>query len=522
MGRNKSKSEISRRQFGQGVLGASVGFAALGAGTFSGIARAETPKKGGKVRIALESSSPNDSLDPIKLTSNIDAARCTQLYNNLVRMGNDLKPEPAIAESWETDSTATDWTFKIREGVEFHNGKTLTSADVIYSLERHLGPDTESRIKAFMEQITEISADGDHVVRIKISSPNAEFPITLSSPRAGIIPEGHTDFENPVGTGPFKMGEFKAGISSTFVRHEIYWRDGYPHADEVETFSIPDPVARMNALFAGEIHLAISIDAKAVPLFEVTPSVEIIAAKGGQLVYNALMCDRGPTDNNDFRLAMKYLQDRERVLKGVYKGFGQIGNDHPIAPSDPMYCADIPIRPYDPDKAKFHLKAAGMENATVDIYTSTTAGPGNVEQSLVFQQTAAAAGITVQVHQTPPEGYWSHTAEQYPIFGSHWNARPTADLMYATIHLTSAPGNETKYFNETIDQLVTQARGELDDAKRKAIWCDLQTIIHEEGGDMVSCFVDYLHGRSANLKGVEPHPSGGLSDQFSAVSAWLA
>ena len=520
MGHTKFKNGISRRQFGQGVLGIGAGAALTGA--FPAIASAETAKKGGTIRIAMETSSPNDTLDPIKITSNMDAARCTQLYNNLVRMGNDLKAEPALAESWEADPTATQWTFNIRKGVEFHNGKTLTSADVIYSLQRHLGPDTESRIKAFMEQITEISADGDHVVRINISSPNSEFPITLSSPRAMIIPEGHTDFENPIGTGPFKMGEFKAGISSTFVRQDNYWKEGLPHADAVETFSIPDPVARMNALFAGEIHMAINIDAKSIPLFEMTPSVEVIAAKGGQKVYNAMMCDRGPTDNNDFRLAMKYLQDRERVLKSVYKGFGQIGNDHPIAPSDPMYCADIPIRPYDPDKAKFHLKAAGMENATVNIYTSTTAGPGNVEQSLVFQQTAAAAGLTVQVNQTPPEGYWTHTAEKYPIFGSHWNARPTADLMFATTHMTSSPGNETKYFNETIDQLITQARGELDDAKRKAIWCDLQMIVHEDGGDLVSCFVDYLHGRSANLMGVEPHPSGGLSDQFSAESAWLA
>ena len=517
----KTKNGISRRQFGQGVLTASAGAYALGTGLIPGAAWAETPRKGGTIRIAMESSSPNDTLDPIKITSNMDAARCTQIYNNLVRMGNDLRPEPAIAESWEADGTATIWTFKIRQGVEFHNGRTVTPADVIYSLNRHRGEDTESRIKAFMEQISDITADGNNVV-ITISSPNAEFPITLASPRAGIIPEGHTEFENPVGTGPFKMGEFKAGISSTFVRHENYWRDGLPHADAVETFSIPDPVARANALLAGEIHAAFSVDAKTVPLFEMSPNVEIIAAKGGQMVYNALMCDRAPTDNKDFRTALKYLQDRERVLKGVYKGFGQIGNDHPIAPSDPMYCADIPIRAYDPDKAKFHLKAAGMEGATVDIYTSTTAGPGNVEQSLVFQQTAAAGGLTVQVHQTPPEGYWSHTAEKYPIFGSHWNARPTADLMYATIHMTTSPGNETKYMNETIDQLITQARAELEDTKRKAIWCDLQMIIHEEGGDMVSCFVDYLHGRSASLMGIKPHPSGGLSDQFSGETAWLS
>jgi peptide/nickel transport system substrate-binding protein len=517
----KNKNGISRRQFATNVLAASVGAYAIGTGVFPGTARAETPKSGGLVRFAMESSSPNDTLDPIGVTSNIDATRCFQLYNNLVRMGNDLRPEPSLAESWEADSTATDWTFKIRPGVEFHNGKTLTSADVVYSIRRHLGENTESRIKAYMAQIAEVSADGDLTVRIKISSPNAEFPILFSSARAGIIPEGHTDFENPVGTGPFKVKEFRPGIRSLFERNPNYWRNGMPYVDAVETFSIPDPVARINALLAGEVEAGNSLDAKSVPLINLSPNLELIAAKGGQLVYQAMMADRAPTENKDFRLAMKYLQDRERVVKGVYKGFAQIGNDHPIAPSDPMYCADIPVRAYDPDKAKFHLKQAGLEGTRVDIYTSTTAGPGNVEQSLMFQQTAAAAGLSVQVRQTPPEGYWSATAGKFPIFGSHWNARPTADLMYSTIHLTNSPGNETKYFNEKIDQLVTQARATLDEAKRKAIWCDLQLIIHEDGGDMVSCFVDYLHGRSSSLKGIVPHPMGGLSDQFNAETVWL-
>ena len=387
-------------------------------------ARADTPKRGGTVRYALESSSPNDTLDPIKVTSNIDATRCFQLYNNLVRMGADLSPQPALANYWEANSEATEWTFELREGIEFHNGKKLTAADVVYSVKRHLGENTESRIKAYMAQIAEISADGDHVIKIKIASPNSEFPILFSSARAGIIPEGHTDFENAVGTGPFKVREFQPGIRSVFARHENYWQDSKPYVEAVETFSIPDPVARMNALLSGEIEAGNSLDANSVPLIDLAPNVELVAAKGGQMVYQVLMCDRPPTENVDFRLALKYLQDREKIVNVVYKGYAQIGNDHPIAPSDPMYCADLPVRPYDPDKAKFHLKKAGMEGATVEIYNSTTAGPGNVEQTLLFQQTAAAAGLTVQVRQTPPEGYWNHTGGKFPIWGSHWNARP--------------------------------------------------------------------------------------------------
>lgn len=514
---------ITRRQFVKNTFAAGAGTLFLGTGIVDlSKVLAASPNRGGTVRYALESSDPNDTLDPMMVVSNIDSSRCFQLYNQLVRMGNDMRPQPALAESWEPDGTATDWVFKIRKGVTFHNGKSMTSADVVYSIKRHLGEKTESRIKAYMAQIAEVKAEDDHTVRIKIRSPNAEFPVLFSGVRAGIVPDGHTDFDKPIGTGPFKFKEFKPGIRSVFVRNENYWRDPYPFVDAVEMFSIPDPVARVNALMSGEVEAVISVDAKSIPLLKMSDNIEIIAAKSGQLVFHAMMCDRPPTNNNDFRLAMKYLQDREKVIKGVYKGYAQIGNDHPIAPTDPMYSEEIPIRPYDPDKAKFHLKKAGMENPNVVIYTSSTAGPGNVEQALMFQQTAAAAGVTVQVRQTPPEGYWSHTWQKYPIFGSNWNARPTADLMYATKHMSDSTQNETRYVNKKIDQLIIQARATLDETKRKAIWTELQMILHEEGGDLVPCFVDYLHGRQSRLMGMDPHPMGALGDQFSAETVWLA
>ena len=111
MSASKTKNDVSRRQFTKGALASGVGAYAIATGAFHvGKAKADTPQKGGTVRFAMESSSPNDTLDPIGVTSNIDATRCFQLYNNLVRMGNDLRPEPSLAESWEADDSATDWT----------------------------------------------------------------------------------------------------------------------------------------------------------------------------------------------------------------------------------------------------------------------------------------------------------------------------------------------------------------------------------------------------------------------------
>jgi len=519
---NGTASGISRRAFGlrtgAALAGTAFGGALIGLGSS---VMAATPKRGGVARIAFPDTSPNDTLDPIAVTSNIDATRCYQLYSNLVRAGSDQRPEAQLATSWEANDATTEWVFTLREGVEFHNGKTFTSADALYSIGRHLGEDTESRIKAQMSQIAEISAEGDYRIRVKLKAANAELPIIFASARAGIVPEGHTDFDNPIGTGPFKVKEFQPGISAYFERHENYFNAENVYLDAVETFAIPDPTARANALLSGEVDIAALVDAKSVDLINASPQAEVVSSRGGQWVYTAMMADRAPTDNVDFRLAMKYLQDRQRVLDGVYKGYGQIANDHPIAPSDPMYCADLPIRPYDPDKAKFHLKKAGMENATVEIYTSTTAGPGGVEQALVLQQTAAAGGVTVQVRQTPPDGYWSHTAEKYPFFGSYWNTRPTADLTYATVHMTNSAANESKYVNPHIDELMLQARATLDEAARKAIWCDLQQLISDEGGNLIPSFVDYLDGVGSHVQGFEGHPMGGLSDHYTGEGVWL-
>lgn len=518
----QKKSGVTRREFTKGMATAGIGLITLSSPFIRPLtAKAATPKMGGFARIAFESSSPNDTLDPMRVTSNIDATRCFMIYNNLVRMGPDLLPKPQLSESWESNSTATEWTFKLRKGVEFHNGKTLTSADVVYTVGRHMGEKSESVIKAYMAQIDEVKADGKHTVRFKIKNPNAEFPILLSSCRAGIVPEGHEDFENPIGTGPFKKQEWKPGIQAIFVRNNNYYKEGLPYLDRVKTFSIPDKVARVSTLLSGEIEVAFGLDAKSVPIIEMSKNAELAYSRSGQLVYQAMMIDRAPTNNEDFRLAMKYLQDRERVIKSVYKGYAQVGNDHPIAPTDPMYCKDLSVRPYDPDKAKFHLKKAGMEKAKIEIYNSSTAGPGNVEQSLLFQKTAAKAGLTVFIKQTPPEGYWSHTAMKYPIFGSHWNARPTADLMYTTMVMSTASWNETKYMNEKLDKLIIEARGELDMARKKEIWCDLQRMIHEDGGCLISCFVDYLDAKNTKLQGFKPHPMGGLSDYMNAETFWI-
>ena len=171
--------------------------------------------------------------------------------------------------------------------------------------------------------------------------------------------------------------------------------------DEIEWFGISDHNARMNALLAGDIAMMSGLDPKAIRQIERTPGVGVVNTKAGQYTNFAMMTDRAPTDNNELRLAIKHLQNRERVLKLIYKGNGMLGNDQPISPVDPMYCDEIPTRPFDPDKAKHHLKKAGMDGATIKIHTSEVAGTGAIEQALLLQREAGEIGLDRQSAARP-------------------------------------------------------------------------------------------------------------------------
>ena len=490
--------------------------------SLAGKAFAETPKRGGTARVATEISSANATLDPIRLLTNTDIARAFQVYNGLTRMDENLVVQPSLAESWEaTNSDGTEWVFRLRPDVTFHNGKTLTASDVVWSMQRHLGPDSESRARTLMAGVAEVHADDARTARFVLSSPNVELPGLMTLPRMVIAPEGHEDFLNPIGTGPFKMGEFAPGSGSRFVRNENYWNAENVYLDAIELVAVADANNRLNAVLSGDLHFAMTADVTAVPLLDRSDTAEKLYARAGQCAGIIMQLDQEPTSNMDLRLAMKYLQDRETVLETVYKGFAQIANDHPVSPTDPMYANDIPVRPYDPDKASFHLKKAGLENTAIEVFVAPGIGPGVPEQALVLQQNAAKIGMTVDVNQVPGEGYWGTTWRKHPFTAWHINMRARSDHLWTFILTSDAALNTTAFRDARIDDLLSAARGEFDETKRKQHWHDMQLIVHEEAGYLMPAFPDYIHAKARSLRGVRAHPTGGTSDFLSGEGWWL-
>ncbi len=153
-------------------------------------ALAQTPKKGGSVRMASNIHGPDDTVDPNLLTSAIDYNRARATYNGLVQIGEGLVPQPELAESFTPNGDATEWTFKLREGVTFHDGSPMTAEDVVYSMNRHLGEDSTSVMKSIIESVKEWRKTGPNEVIAEMNTPNADLPSLLGLYQAKIIKDG--------------------------------------------------------------------------------------------------------------------------------------------------------------------------------------------------------------------------------------------------------------------------------------------------------------------------------------------
>ncbi|MBM3600829.1 MAG: ABC transporter substrate-binding protein [Alphaproteobacteria bacterium] len=351
---------ISRRSFNAALAGAGA-TAAAPWGLARAQAQAQTPRRGGRLVCAFNDGA-SEVLDPARTKGQNGIGRCCLLYSRLVDMSPQGQPVPGLAESWEPNAAADTWTFKLRRGVQFHNGKTMTTKDVVWTLERVLDAKTASSGRALLADIAEIKATDDHTLELKLKQADADFPVVLTAYQAMILPEGHSDFLAPIGTGPFMHSLHQPGIRSVFKRHPNYWKSGRPYVDEVESFAIADPVARINALLAGEINAMITVEPKQVERVKSNRNCAIVTTTGPRHYVHGVRCDTAPYDKVDVRLALKHAIDRERYRRLVLGDYAIVANDLPILPSNPYYNKDLPQRAYDPDKVKFHLRKAGEEN----------------------------------------------------------------------------------------------------------------------------------------------------------------
>ncbi|WP_062111897.1 ABC transporter substrate-binding protein [Aureimonas sp. AU40] len=493
---------------------------AMGGSVFTGATRAfaAEPKRGGSIRVASYAASTADTLDPAKASNASDYTRCNFFYNGLTTIDESGAPQPALAETFETKDAKV-WVFKLRKGVTFHDGKSFTSKDVLYSLKRHLDPAIGSKAQKLAAQMAEISANGDAEVQITLTGANADFPTILGTSQFLIVPDGTTDFSKGVGTGPFKLGEFQPGVRTIALRNENYWRPNAPYLDQIEFFGLADEQARVNALMSGDVQLASTINPRSLAVIEGAGAFDVLRTDAGNYTNLIIRLDEGPGQNSDFVMGMKYLTNREQIQKAIFRGYAEVANDQPI-PKSNRFHADLPQRAFDPDKAKFHFEKAGVLGQTIPIVASPAAD-NSVEMATLLQQEAKKVGFTLDIQRVPSDGFWSNYWMKSPVGFGNINPRPTADLLLSLFYLSDADWNESRWKNPKFDQLVVGARAETDDAKRKQMYHDAQALIHDESGVIIPAFTSNLDVHSKTLKGMKPMTTGPMMGFAFGEHVWL-
>ncbi len=516
-----ARGDISRRRFMEGAL--ALGMTLAGATSVVSKAMAATPKKGGLFRLGLAGASTTDSLDPATYISTFTQIGMTNaVHNNLTEVAQDGNLIPELAESLGASDDARVWTFKLRKGVEFHNGKSLEADDVIASVNHHRGEDSKSAAKPLLSDLVEIKADGKNTVVFELKSGNADFPFVMNDYHIPILPskDGTILWEDGIGTGGYTLVSMDAGVRMRLKRNPNYWKEGRAHFDEVELLGISDSTARQNAILSGEIDAMNHVDLKTVHLLERQSGIVIEEVTGTQHYTIPMNTTLAPFDNNDVRMALKLAIDREALVATILRGHGKAANDHPIAPSNRYYAADLEQRTYDPDKAKHHLKKAGMDSLKVSLSAADTAFAGAVDTAVLYKEHAKKAGIEIDVVREPNDGYWTDVWMKKPWSMSYWGGRPTEDWMFSIGYAAGGAWNESFWAHDRFNELLVAARAELDSDKRRNIYHEMQQIVRDDGGSVIPIYANYVDARSEKVTHDEQVASNWELDGWKLLERW--
>lgn len=511
---------IRRREF----LGGSAAFGVLAAtaGSFAaGGALAQEPRRGGHLKLGLKGGAATDTLDPAGYSAGVAFVTGRCWGDTLVESHPETGAAvPALAESWQASPDAVTWTFRIRKGVQFHDGRPMTIADVVATLRRHSDAGSKSGALGLLGSTKTIEDRAGDLV-ITLSEGNADLPLILSDYHLIVQPGGGMDDPNAaIGTGPYKLASFEAGVRTTFERNANDWRSDRGYVDSVEIIVMNDTTARIAALSSGQVHFISSIEPKTVDLLKRAPMVEILQTAGKGFYSFLMHCDTAPFDNNDLRLALKYAVDRQEILDRVLGGYGTLGNDYPVNAAYALAPEGIEQRVYDPEKAAFHYRKSG-HSGMITLRTAEAAFPGAVDAAVLFQESAKKAGIGIEVRREPDDGYWTNVWNVQPFCASYWGGRPTQDSRYSTSYVSTAEWNDTRFKRPDFDRLALQARAELDEAKRKALYGTMALMVHDEGGLILPVFNDYLNACSTHVKGYVHDIGNDVSNGYVASRVWL-
>lgn len=487
------------------------------------------PKPGGALRWATDAD-PLD-LDPHTAASVHGASAWADLtYQSLVMFDERLHLAPALAESWAMTSPTT-WTFKLRQGVRFHDGSELDAEDVRVWFERLRAPETASPYRGWYSQIVKVEAQSRYEVIVTLSAPYAPLLATLASlrgsaiaPRRWLTGAGANTRLAAVGTGPFRISEYVPGSHITYQKHPDYWERGLPLLDTVTLQFAPDEAARLALLRSGQPGVGGSgagpISAEAASRLKTDRTVTVLSAAGATQTVTIMNTRRAPFDDLRVRQAVALAVNRPAMLERVLQGAGQLTGPLPtglgawaIPPASLPYVRDVA-------RARQLLSEAGHADgfeATIRTSAETLTG-AVVSQALAGQ--LREIGITLRVESMSAEALaGAVAARDFELCSGRIGFLPDPDAYFSQHYHSNGGLNASGWSSRPFDDLVNGARTVMDPGQRKALYDEAASLLLDEAPLIWWFTENTVEAVSSDIKGYTPSFNGWRTG---LKSAWLS
>jgi len=445
-------------------------------------------------------------LDPSKPINTHDILAGGMIFDALTRVDLNFNVSPGLAESWESNKDGTVWEFRLRKGVTFHNGKTLTADDVAWTLQRDTDPKGIGTGVAELNPYllpSGVKVVNPSTVRFSLLRPNFFFPAFLGSFYTNIAQKDTPSFAKPPGTGPFKVVDFQPGGDFFVTRNPDYWDTGFPYLDAVRMVNVYDQGTKVESVLSGSAQLGDTMVPSSIPQVESSGVANFVSAEGGAMIVIGFEGNVAPFSDPNVRQALKLVVDRQQMVEEVFFGHARVTPDIPIPPSDPLYPVGLLPPPRDIEKAKFLLKQAGHSGLT---YTTNTSDwyPGPTQEAIVYKSQAAPAGINVNVKVRQTQTYLSRVLYHVPAFMDAW-LRQQSLMLGPLLYTHGSAFDETHVNNAQIPELFAQAAASDDLTVQKAKVADACALIAQNASQVIPCHTDVFWPKKIQLQGIEPN-----------------
>lgn len=464
---------------------------------------------------------PAAVIDPVKIADGGGVTMMSQFGETLVLSGRDLSAKPLLAESWSPNKDGTVWTFKLRKGVKFHNGKSMTADDVVATFDRLTNPDNGSNALSVFSGM--LSKGGtrkvdDHTVEFHLDVANGSFPYAVSTDNynAIIVPAEYPEnFEaTMVGTGPFKLEKFTPKVGASFVRNDDYW-GAKPLPDRIEVTFYDSYQPQILALQGGQIDIIQQIPVlQAVGLLG-DPNVDMISTPSSAHQQVHMRTDMDPFKDKRVRRAIALCLDRNAIVQGLMKGKAQVGNDSPFMAAYPSTDPSVKQREKNIAEAKQLMEAAGMAGGFKTTLT-TQRYLEIPEYAVIIQNAVKEIGGDIQLNILDQGTYYGDAVPgKSPWLDSElgitdYGHRGVPNVFLQAPLASDGTWNAAHFKNAEYDTLVKSYIGSLDLESQRATASKIQNLLLDETPLIISYFYDFLTAARKGATGVEPTAMGHL------------